>query len=114
MKKVTVVLQKSPFNTLRNSEALRMSLGLTLANNAVRVVFVHDAVYSLLPAKPDKIESPVFGRHIEMLNTLKCRVVAEKESIEEKGIGEIKYNVEVKDRKRVIELIKDSDSVITY
>ncbi|OGV97668.1 MAG: hypothetical protein A3I04_00920 [Nitrospinae bacterium RIFCSPLOWO2_02_FULL_39_110] len=91
-----------------------MSLGLTLANNAVRVVFVRDAVYSLLPAKPDEIKSPAFGRHIEMLNTLKCRVVAEKESIEEKGIGEIKYNIEVKDRKGVIELIKDSDSVITY
>ena len=60
MKKVTVVLQKSPFNTLRNSEALRMSLGLTLANNAVSVVFTQDAVYSLLPSLPENIKSPIF------------------------------------------------------
>jgi sulfur relay (sulfurtransferase) DsrF/TusC family protein len=114
MKKVTVVLQKSPFNTLRNSEALRMSLGLTLAENAVRVVFVRNAVYCLLPAMPEKIKSPVFGRHIEMLQTLKCRLVAEKESLEERGIKDVKYNTEVMDRKEISRFIKESDSVITY
>ncbi|MBI3815267.1 MAG: DsrE family protein [Nitrospinae bacterium] len=114
MKKVTVVLQKSPFNTLRNSEALRMSLGLTLAENAVRVVFVQDAVYCLMPTMPEKIKSPVFGRHIEMLQTLKCRLVAEKESLEERGIGDIEYNAEVMDRKEISQFIKESNSVITY
>ena len=87
MKKVTVVLQKSPFNTLRNSEALRMSLGLTLANNAVSVIFTSDAVYNLLPAFPENIKSPAFGRHIEMLNTLKCKLIAEKESMEERDVN---------------------------
>lgn len=91
-----------------------MSLGLTLANNAVRVIFVQDAVYGLLPALPDNIKSPVFGRHIEMLNTLKCKLIAERESIEERGIKGIKYNVEVMDRDIVFKFIKDSDAVITY
>jgi len=114
MKKVTVVLQKSPFNTLRNSEALRMSLGLTLANNAVSVIFTQDAVYSLLPALPENIKSPVFGRHIEMLNTLKCKLIAEKESMEERDVKDVNYSVEVKERAEVFKFIKESNTVITY
>ena len=114
MKKVTVVLQKSPFNTLRNSEALRMSLGLTLANNAVSVIFTSDAVYNLLPAFPENIKSPAFGRHIEMLNTLKCKLIAEKESMEERGIKEAKFSVEVKSRDEIFKLLKESKAVITY
>lgn len=114
MKKVTVVLQKSPFNTLRNSEALRMSLGLTLANNAISIIFTSDAVYNLLPAFPENINSPVFGRHIEMLNTLKCKLIAEKESLEERDVKDIKYNIEIKERSEVFKFIKESNTVITY
>ncbi|MBI4377764.1 MAG: DsrE family protein [Nitrospinae bacterium] len=114
MKKVTVVLQKSPLNTMRNSEALRMSLGLTLANNAVRVIFVQDALYSLLNTLPERIKSPGFRRHIEMLDKLKCRLVAERESMEERGIREINYPLEIRDRGEVFTLIKESDSLIVY
>ncbi len=91
-----------------------MSLGLTLAENEVRVVFVRDAVYCLLHTLPEKIKSPVFGRHIEMLQTLKCRLIAEKESLEERGVNKAKYNTEVMDRKDILKFIKESDSVITY
>jgi sulfur relay (sulfurtransferase) DsrF/TusC family protein len=57
MKRVAVVIRQSPFNTCRNSEALRMTVGLTLAENAITVVFRDDGVYTLLATQPSLIGS---------------------------------------------------------
>ena len=39
MKHVAVVMRQSPFNTCRNAEALRMTVGLTLGDHAIAVIF---------------------------------------------------------------------------
>ena len=49
-----------------------------------------------------------------MLNTLKCKLIAEKESMEERGIKEAKFSVEVKSRDEIFKLLKESKAVITY
>ena len=114
MKKVTVIISKSPFNTLRNSEALRMSVGLTLADNAVQVVFVGDGVYTLLDNSPETIDSPELRKHIETLKMLKHQIIAEKESLDERGINNLAYEVEIKSREGIASLITESNAVIPY
>ena len=52
MKHVAVVIRQTPFNTCRNSEALRMTVGLTLADHGIAVIFRDDGVYTLLPMQP--------------------------------------------------------------
>ena len=114
MKEVTVVIRKSPFNTLRNSEALRMSVGLTLAENRVRVIFVDDGVYTLLPTSPEVIGSPMLRKHLEMLRLLGCPRLAEEESLEERGLKTLGYEVEIKPRMEIARLIAGSDVVIPW
>ncbi|MBI4316894.1 MAG: DsrE family protein [Chloroflexi bacterium] len=116
MKQSTVVIRKSTFNTLRNSEALRMSVGLTLADNAVQVVFIEDGVYALLPTAPELIGSGTLEKHIQTLLMLKHRLVAEKESLETRGLSpdRLKHKVEILPRDEIAGLLAHSAVVISY
>ncbi|MBI2955045.1 MAG: DsrE family protein [Chloroflexi bacterium] len=114
MKKAAVVIRKSPFNTLRNSEGLRMSVGLTLAENAVRVIFVDDGVYTLVAAKPEVVGSPEVKKHIDTLRALGHQLIAEKESLDGRGIANLGYRVDIKTRDEIAEIITESDAVIAY
>ncbi len=114
MKNVTVIIRRTPFNTVRNSEALRMSVGLTLRENAVRVVFVDDGVYLLAPCNPKAIESPEINKHIEILPQLGHELFAEKEAWEDRGLDTLAYKVTIRPRAEIVNIISQSDVVIAY
>mgnify|MGYP001589460920 CR=1 FL=1 len=114
MKKIAVVIRKSPFNTLRNSEALRMSVGLTLAENSVSVFFVDDGVYILLLNQPEIIKSPVINKHIETLCLLNGKLIADEESLKERNLDNLKYKVAVMSSNEVFNMIEKSDVVICW
>ena len=87
MKQVAVVIRKSPFNTCRNSEALRMSVGLTLGDHAIAVIFRDDGVYTLLATQPALIGSLEIDKHVETLQLLNVRLVAEREALTERKLS---------------------------
>jgi len=111
---ISVLLRKSPFNTLRNAEALRMSLGLTLREDRVQVFFLEDSVYLLLKTAPERIKTAAIDRHIETLLEVEGRLIAERESLEERRIGELVVPAEIRSRREIAEMLAQSDIVITY
>ena len=113
---VTVVITRTPFNTLRNSEALRMSVGLTLNEKyPVQVAFVGDGVHTLSPLKPDIVGSLETEKHLQHLELQECRLVAEKEAIDEMpaGVHSLR-DVEFMPSEEVYGLINRSKVVIRY
>ncbi len=115
MTQVVVIIQKTPFNTLRNSEGLRMSVGLTLEeDNRVEVLFMGDGVYLLRKTTPELIQSGIIYKHLDALRLLGHRVVADKESLEERGIGELGTEAEILTRDRIIEMLTSADRVIPW
>jgi sulfur relay (sulfurtransferase) DsrF/TusC family protein len=114
MKRVAVVVRKSPFNTCRNSEALRMTVGLTLADNVITVIFRDDGVYTLLATQPALIGSLGLDKHLETLQLLNVRFVAEKEALTERKLVDLKWEVERLAREEVARLLADSEAVICY
>ena len=115
MKEVIVVIRKSPFNTTRNSEALRMCVGLTLEENKVTVVFLGDSAYLLLENNPELVSSGIIQKHIETMKLLKHRVVVEKEAFERLDKGRVKYkDLEIMDQSQIAKFISTGDVVITY
>lgn len=111
---ISILIRKPPFNTLRNSEALRMSLGLTLQDDRVQVLFIEDGVYSLNPADPEIIGSPGLSRHLGTLQELNCPLIAEKESWDQRELGPLPSSIEVRSRKEVALLLAQSDIIISY
>jgi sulfur relay (sulfurtransferase) DsrF/TusC family protein len=114
MKRVVVVIRKSPFNTCRNSEALRMAVGLTLGDNAITVIFRDDGVYTLLPTQPALIGSLEIDKHVETLRLLNVRLVVEHESLADRKLSQLKWDVERLARQDVAQLLADSEATICY
>jgi sulfur relay protein TusC/DsrF len=114
MKQVAVVVRKSPFSTCQNSEALRMTVGLTLGDNAIVVIFRDDGVYTLLPTQPALIGALEIDKHLETLQLLHVRLVAERESLTERNLSHLKWDVERLAQREVAQLLAESDAIICY
>ena len=113
-KTTTIIISRPPLGSLRVSEALRMGVGLTLCDDAVQVLFTDDGVYALLETEPENVAMPEYGRHIDMLKQLGHRIFAERESLEERGIGKPAHEPEILSRAEAAELLAAADGVIRY
>jgi sulfur relay (sulfurtransferase) DsrF/TusC family protein len=114
MKKITVIVRNLPLNTRRNAEALRMSVGLTLREDKVTVIFIDDGVYTAAPAVPELIGAPTLKKEFEALPMMKCTMLADKPSLEKRGIKNLVPNVKQTPRDEIVRTITGSDIVIPF
>jgi sulfur relay (sulfurtransferase) DsrF/TusC family protein len=114
MKNISVIVRNLPFNTRKNAEALRMSVGLTLREDKVTVIFMDDGVYTATPTKPEIINVPPPVREFEALTMLKCNMLADKPSLEKRGIKELIENINIVERDEIVRTISESDIVIPF
>jgi sulfur relay (sulfurtransferase) DsrF/TusC family protein len=114
MKKITVIVRNLPFNTRRNAEALRMSVGLTLREDKVTVIFMDDGIYSATHTKPEIINFPSLDREFGALKMMKCTLLADKHSMDIRGISDIIDNIQPVDRDEIVRTITESDIVIPF
>lgn len=114
MKTTTIIISQSPLKTLRVAEALRMGVGLTLCGDSVQTLFIDDGVYSLLRTEPGQLGMPEYVRHINTLRQLRHRVLAERESVEDRKLGQLAIPAELIPRAEAAGLILSSDCVIRY
>jgi len=114
MKQIAVIMRQSPFNTCRNAEALRMTVGLTLGENTIVVIFRDDGVYTLLSTQPALIGSLEIDKHLETLQLLHVRLIAERESLTERNLSVLRWDVEHLTQREVAQLLAESDAMICY
>jgi len=114
MKQVVVVMRQAPFNTCRNVEALRMTVGLTLGDHAISVIFRDDGVYTLLPTQPALIGALEIDKHLETLQLLHVRLIAEQESLSARRLSQLKWEVEHLAQREIAQLLAESDATICY
>ena len=91
-----------------------MTVGLTLGDNAIAVIFRDDGVYTLLPTRPALIGALDIDKHVETLQLLHVRLVVEEEALAERRLSQLKWNVERLARQDVARLLADSEAVICY
>jgi len=114
MKNIAVIVRNLPFNTRKNAEALRMSVGLTLREDKVTVIFMDDGIYSATPSKPESINLITLEREFGALKMLKCTVLADKLSMDKRGIKELIENIKTADREEIIRTMNESDIIIPF
>lgn len=114
MKKIIVIVRNLPLNTRRNAEALRMSVGLTLREDKVTVIFMDDGVYSATRIKPELINFAPLDKEFGALSMLKCAMLADKPSMEKRGIKELLPKVKLTEREEIVRTITESDIVIPF
>jgi len=112
MKEVITLLRRSPLEGTFLSEMLRMSLGLTLSGNGVKVVLAGEAVSLLQAPAPEKIGLTEIHRHVRTLQELGCPFLAEKEAADERGIADPLFPVTWVTRRTIGKTLAESDLVI--
>jgi sulfur relay (sulfurtransferase) DsrF/TusC family protein len=114
MKRIAVIVRNLPLNTRRNAEALRMSVGLTLVGDRVTVIFMEDGVYTATHIKPELLNFAPLNKEFEALSMLKCTLLADKPSMERRGINNLIANVKPTERQEIVNTITESDIVIPF
>ena len=112
-KKTAVLIRRTPFNTIRNIEGLRMSVGATLVDDEVTVIFIDEGVRHAGKLFPEMVGAKDITKELEMLKTLKCRLIAESEAAISRDI-ELLEDVELLSSEEIAEMIAEFDVVIPW
>ena len=111
---IVIMLRRSPFSTVRNFDALRSCVGLTMGDAPLTMVFVEDGVYTVSAKGKPVLEGFDWNKHLEMLKELEFDLVVDKESAAERGVTEFNHEPLVKSRDEIAGILKDAKAIITY
>ncbi len=105
---VVFLVRQPPVASGWTSEALRVAVGMTLADgNRVTVVLLGDGVLALASPKPEAVESLGLREHVETLRELGVRLVAEREACARHGV--VAPGAETADRDAIAFLLADAE-----
>lgn len=111
---IVIMLRRSPFSTVRNFDALRSCVGLTMGDAPLTMVFVEDGVYTVSAKGKPVLEGFDWNKHLEMLKELEFDLVVDKESAAERGVTEFNHEPLIKSRDEIAGILKDAKAIITY
>lgn len=112
-KRVVVIVRNTPFNSERNSEALRMTVGLTTGDHELTVLFLDDGVLSLRALDPALVGADDANKHLDACRMLGVRLVAEEEALHRNAITPAKP-VDVVARTDALRAIAEADVVVPF
>lgn len=115
-KKVVVLLRRSPLNTVKNSEALRHCVGLTMAENRVTAILTGPAVWLALPVNPKQVGGGEIKKHLDFLPRLKARILVDRTTMEQYDIdqGRLPPGIKVISRAELVAELTEADVVIPF
>jgi sulfur relay (sulfurtransferase) DsrF/TusC family protein len=113
-KKVAVIIQTSPLNTLKSIEAFRMSVGLTLEGNHVDILLLGNGVWNALPINSKKIERPDVNQFMDALEMCGIGAYVESEAFPPSGQSGIRAGFKKKSKSELIQMIHHAEVVISY
>jgi sulfur relay (sulfurtransferase) DsrF/TusC family protein len=111
---VLIIIRQSPFDNIICSEALRMCVGLTLADNKITVIFLDDGVFLLTPMLTESKDHSDIRRYLETLKEFDCRLIAEKKALKETESVEGVIDFDVSTEMEISKMITESDRVIVF
>ncbi|MDI6795249.1 MAG: DsrE family protein [bacterium] len=115
MKKVAIIIRALPFNTIRNSEALRCAVGLTIEEeNKIQVLFIGDGVWTAASLDSKAVSSRDLGKHVETLEMMEAELIAEEEALAARGIKVSREEIATKPREGINQAIREADVVMAF
>ncbi|MDO9518510.1 MAG: DsrE family protein [Methanosarcinaceae archaeon] len=112
-KKIAVIIRRTPFNTIRNIEGLRMAVGATLRDDSVTVIFLDEGVRHAGQLHSGIVGAKDTSEEIEMLKMIAHSLVVDKDAAKARNV-ELLSGIEPISHDMIAELIADSDIVIPW
>ncbi|MBU1615636.1 DsrE family protein [bacterium] len=115
MKKIVIIVRALPFNNVRNAEALRCAVGMTIEDeNKIKVLFVGDGVWTAATLGSKAAKERDLPKHVETLEMMEVELMAEKEALTARGLELTQAGISVKPRQEIEEAIKEADVVMPF
>jgi sulfur relay (sulfurtransferase) DsrF/TusC family protein len=115
MKKIAIIIRATPFNTIRNAEALRCAVGLTLEEeNKIQVLFIDDGVWISASLDSKKALEYELNKHVETLEMMEVELIAEQEALTKRGLKVSREAIKIKPRQIINQIIKEADVVMPF
>lgn len=115
MKKIAIVIRALPFNTIRNSEALRCAVGLTIEEeNQIQVFFIDDGVWTASSLDCNAAKNNDLDKHVETLEMLGVELIVEQEALIKRDIKVYREGIIAMQREAINQTIKEADVVIAF
>jgi len=115
MKRVSIIISALPFNTERNSEALRCAVGLTIEEeNKIQVLFIDDGVWTAVSLDCKAAKNQELDKHVETLEMMEVELIAEEEALAERGIKVSRKGIVTKPREVINQVILEADVVMAF
>lgn len=115
-KEVAVLVRRTPLNSVKASEALRHSVGLTLSDNKVTVLLADAAAWLALPMSPRVIGGGEIKKAIDTLALMSGQVKVEAESLARFGIEQqqVMAGIKVASHEEVVADLTHADATIVF
>lgn len=114
MKRVVLLLRHTPLNHIKNLEAFRLGLGLTLSNNEVTVAMMGEGVFNAINFRPEVVDRPSVEEFLSYYEAVGIRSVAEEEAVRQYHIASLRDGVALESRKAILDTIRRADIVIPF
>jgi sulfur relay (sulfurtransferase) DsrF/TusC family protein len=114
VKRVVLILRNASLNHIKNLEAFRIGLGLTLSNNDVTVAMVDEGVFNAVEMRPELVDRPVVDSFLGFYEDVGVRQIADRQALARHGLATLRKGVDAVDRKEIVEEIRRADVVIPF
>jgi sulfur relay (sulfurtransferase) DsrF/TusC family protein len=114
VKHCVLILRNAPLNHIKNLEAFRIGLGLTLSSNEVTVAMVDEGVFNAVEMRPELVERPSVEAFLGFYDDVGVRQLADREALERYGVEKLRNGVAAVDRGEIVAAIRQADVVIPF
>jgi sulfur relay (sulfurtransferase) DsrF/TusC family protein len=114
VKRVVLILRHTPLNHIKNLEAVRIGLGLTLSNNEVTVAMVDQGVFNAVDMRPELVDRPSVESFLGFYDDVGVRQLADREAVERYGLTKLRAGVTAVDLKEIVGAIRQAHVVIPF
>ncbi|MBU1598919.1 DsrE family protein, partial [bacterium] len=104
-----------PFNTVRNEEALRCAVGMTIEEeNKIQVLFIDDGVWTAAFLDCQAAQERELPKHVETLSMMEVELMAEEEALANRGLIVSRKEILTKPRQVINQAIKEADVIMAF
>lgn len=111
-KKIIVLVREGSFSHTKNTEALRVALGLTLGECEVTVLLMGDAVTGAGVTAPDILRRPPVHAYWDHFSVCGVSVLVDRPSKDAIGIKTLHEGAKAVERREILERMVAADAIV--
>ena len=114
MKQVVILVRRATLNSSATAEALRVALGMTLADHRVTVLYIEDGAGAAGELEPEQVGGAPIGESLSLFEACHVREVVDAQSLKRALVKAVRHGVEVIDRSAAFSLVGNADAVLSF